>query len=241
MGVCPLSPRRSLQALQVSHLAGRTWLRPLRGLQVTAIDSIGIVDSHKCRPVHLADQIHDSRNVTALDHRRDHLYLAGQSLSGYLCDPVASFALAALLRLAHEHACCILTLDHHKKRGAQPDVIDDIYGSTGKAAVIDTAWGLYKERGREGAMLEVPGRDIEPRELAIEFDGSSRGWQRMEGGEQDVRTEAEQEVYELLQEMGEADAGTLANGLSKDRSNACRPRATCSQGRYQPSRAAGRE
>ena len=33
---------------------------------------------------------------------------------------------------------------------------------------------------------------------------------------------AEQEVYELLQEMGEADAGTLAQGLSKDRSNAYR-------------------
>jgi len=134
----------------------------------------------------------------------------------------ASFALAALLRLAHEQECCILTLDHHKKPGAMRDVIDDIYGSTGKAAVIDTAWGLYKERGRRGAMLEVTGRDIEPRELAIEFDGSSRGWQRMDEGQVDVRTVAEQEVYELLEEMGEGDAGTLAKGLSKDRSNAYR-------------------
>ena len=98
----------------------------------------------------------------------------------------ASFALAALLRLAREHDCCVLTLDHHKKRGAQRDVIGDILGSTGKAAVIDTAWGLYKERGREGAMLEVTGRDIEPRELAIEFDGSRRGWQRREDEERDV-------------------------------------------------------
>jgi hypothetical protein len=110
------------------------------------------------------------------------------------------------------------------------DVIDDIYGSMGKAAVIDTAWGLYKERGRRGAMLEVTGRDIEPRELAIEFDGSSRGWQRMDDGELEMRTAplragpsaTEQEVYELLEEMGEGDAGTLAKGLSKDRSNAYR-------------------
>ena len=35
----------------------------------------------------------------------------------------ASFGLAALLRLAHEQDCCVLTLDHHKKRGAQPDVV----------------------------------------------------------------------------------------------------------------------
>ena len=33
---------------------------------------------------------------------------------------------------------------------------------------------------------------------------------------------AEQEVYELVEGMGEADAGTLAKGLSKDRSNAYR-------------------
>jgi len=129
----------------------------------------------------------------------------------------ASFALAALLRLAHEHDCCVLTLDHHKKRGAHPDVIDDILGSTGKAAVIDTAWGLYKERGYEGAMLGVTGRDIEPRELAIEFDGSSSGWQRREDGELGVRTAAEQEVYELLEEMGEAHAGSLARELGKSR------------------------
>ena len=134
----------------------------------------------------------------------------------------ASSALAALLRLAHEQECCILTLDHHKKPGAMRDVIDDIVGSTGKAAVIDTAWGLYKERGKQGAMLEVTGRDIEPRELAIEFDGSSRGWQRLCEAQVDVRTGAEQEVYELLEERGEADAGTLAKGLSKDRSNAYR-------------------
>ncbi len=129
----------------------------------------------------------------------------------------ASSALTALLRLAHEHDCCILTLDHHKKPGAMRDVIDDIYGSTGKAAVIDTAWGLYKERGRRGAMLGVTGRDIEPRELAIEFDGSSRGWERMCEAQVDVRTAAEQEVYELLEEMGEADAGSLARELGKSR------------------------
>ena len=33
-------------------------------------------------------------------------------------------------------------------------------GSTGKAAVIDTAWGLYKEHSRRGATLKGTGRDM---------------------------------------------------------------------------------
>jgi hypothetical protein len=139
----------------------------------------------------------------------------------------ASFALAALLQVAHEHDCCVLTVDHHKKPGVLPDVIDDILGSTGKAAVIDTAWGLYKERDNKGARLDVRGRDIEPHELAIEFDGSGNGWRRLCEAEVDVGTAplkaglsaAEQEVYELLEEMGEADAGKLAKGLSRHRTS----------------------
>ena len=73
----------------------------------------------------------------------------------------------------------------------------------------------------------MTGRDIEPHELAIAFDGSSNGWQRLCEAEVDVRTAplkaglsaAEQEVYELLEEMGEADAGTLAKGLGKHRTS----------------------
>jgi hypothetical protein len=128
----------------------------------------------------------------------------------------ATAALAGLQVVAQEHDCCVLTVDHHKKPGALPDVIDDILGSTGKAAVIDTAWGLYKDRGRQGATLKVTGRDIDERELAVHFDDYTICWQYMGNGQ--ARTTAEQEVYELLQEMGEADAGTLAQELSKDRS-----------------------
>ncbi len=127
----------------------------------------------------------------------------------------ATAALAVLQRLAHDHDCCLLTVDHHKKPGALPDVIDDILGSTGKAAVIDTAWGLYKERGKKGATLKVTGRDIDPREMAIEFHPATSCWQSI--GDAQARTAAEQEVYELLQEMGEADAGSLARQLGKHR------------------------
>jgi hypothetical protein len=95
-------------------------------------------------------------------------------------------------------------------------------GTGGKAAVIDTAWGLYREEDGSGATLEVTGRDIEPRKLALEFDGRSRGWGRREEGWLEVRTVVEIEVYELLLQMGEADAGTLARELGKHRTSVLR-------------------
>jgi len=129
----------------------------------------------------------------------------------------ATAALAVLQRLALDHDCCVLTVDHHKKPGGLPDVIDDILGSTGKAAVIDTAWGMYKGRGKKGATLKVRGRDMDDRELAVEFDRISNCWQYMGDAQGRARSEAEQEVYEALEEVGEATAGELARQLGKHR------------------------
>ena len=45
----------------------------------------------------------------------------------------------------------IRVVDHHcKPRGASPDRIDDILGSTGKGAVADCIAGLYRERATRG-------------------------------------------------------------------------------------------
>jgi predicted ArsR family transcriptional regulator len=49
----------------------------------------------------------------------------------------------------------------------------------------------------------------------VQFDDHTSCWQYMGDGQ--ARTMAEQEVYELLGEIGEADAGTLARELGKHR------------------------
>jgi DNA invertase Pin-like site-specific DNA recombinase len=129
----------------------------------------------------------------------------------------ATAALAGLQVVALEHDCCVLAVDHHRKPGALHDVIDDILGSTGKAAVIDTAWGLYKDRDKQSATLKVTGRDIDERELAVQFDGSTSCWWYVGEVDRPVRTEAEELAYKALEELGEADAGTLARELGKHR------------------------
>jgi len=86
--------------------------------------------------------------------------------------------LGRLQRLAHLLDMAVLVIDHHRKSSALgPNPIDDIMGSTGKAAVADALLGLYKEQGKRGAVLAVTGRDIDERSLALEWDAVTRCWQ----------------------------------------------------------------
>jgi hypothetical protein len=80
--------------------------------------------------------------------------------------------------LALEHDAAVLVIDHHRKpAGFVGDPVDDIVGSTAKAAVADAALGLFKEQGKAGAVLKVTGRDVEWQELALSWDAVTCCWQ----------------------------------------------------------------
>lgn len=86
--------------------------------------------------------------------------------------------LGNLQRMAQIHELAILLVDHHRKTiGFEGNPIDDIIGSTAKAAVADAALGLFKEQGKRGAILKITGRDIEETDLAVEWDGALCCWQ----------------------------------------------------------------
>jgi hypothetical protein len=129
----------------------------------------------------------------------------------------ATDALADLQRLALEAECCILCLDHHRKNMSAPDAVDDILGSTGKAAVADTLLGLYRKRGERGATLRVTGRDVDDAELALEFDPTTFCWQCLGDAREVARTEAQGEVLEALRQFGEEGADAAAVGLATGR------------------------
>ena len=130
-------------------------------------------------------------------------------------------ALGGLQSLALDRDLCVLCVDHHRKVGAMAaDVIDDILGSTGKSAVVDTAWGLYRKRGEAGATLRVVGRDLDERELALEFRPGDGCW-RMLGDARDVAAKSAREVVlGALRRLGEADAGAVAREAEVVRSTA---------------------
>jgi len=122
--------------------------------------------------------------------------------------------LGGLQELALSADVCILAVDHHRKGGMTVDVVDDVMGSTGKSAVADTVWGLYRQRGDQGATLNLTGRDIAEAEIAILFDPLTVCWQPNETAE-GVRVGSIQDriLTALEHAGGRATTTELANVL----------------------------
>jgi hypothetical protein len=113
-----------------------------------------------------------------------------------------------------------LVVDHMPKNTGQgTDPILHIYGATGKAGVIDTGWGLYKEQGKHGAKLHVVGREIEEKILQLTFSKMGYYW-NSDGDAYEIQvTENKREILEALQEMGKVKAKDIAEALNKNLSN----------------------
>ena len=134
---------------------------------------------------------------------------------------VMSEALEPIHEMAHAERCGILLNDHHRKLGNfVPDVVDDIIGATAKGAIIDTALGLYRERGKAGAKLVVTGRDVEERTLALEMNWVTGCWQ-CEGDANEIElTERRREILDAIKEMGgKATLKQVYMYLGQDKSN----------------------
>jgi hypothetical protein len=131
-----------------------------------------------------------------------------------------TLALTPIQEMAHAHNCGVMFMDHHPKGiGANPNAITDILGSTAKAAVADTAWGLYREGHKVGAKLHIIGRDVEEQILALFWDWESGCWQN-EGDAHGLKlTERHLEILDALEDLGKAQLGEIVKAVGRDRSN----------------------
>jgi hypothetical protein len=139
--------------------------------------------------------------------------------------------LSRLHRTAHDMDLSILLIDHHRKsaRGSYANPVDDLLGSTAKAAVADVALGLYRNQNGE-VILKATGRDIEEQELTLKWDQDGHRWDNM-GPADTVRADSSQwrilrSIAELI-ELGEpatttrlafhcgAKPGNISRDLSK--------------------------
>src|SRR5205823_109974 len=85
-------------------------------------------------------------------------------------------ALAGLQDLATQRGVAILVV-HHSRKMSGDDVLDEVSGTTGLTAVVDTALVQKRERGRADCTLFLTGRDLEQeRELALKWDPLISGW-----------------------------------------------------------------
>jgi hypothetical protein len=130
-------------------------------------------------------------------------------------------ALTPLQAQAQEQNAAVVMVDHHRKgRGENADAIGDILGSTAKGAMVDTAWGLYRERGKAGAKLQITGREIVEQTLALQFDPLTMCWQN-EGDEGAIEiTPQRQRIVDAVVELGVCGVMDIANATGLPKGNA---------------------
>ncbi len=136
----------------------------------------------------------------------------------------STWVFSQLQKLAMHHDCAILLIDHHRKgSGFTADPVDDLLGSTGKSAVPDAIWGLFRQRGQAIAVLKITGRDLEDQELALSWTPDSCTWDLL-GDAQDVtRSQMQQEVLAALEALGgEATTKDLALHIERNRAQVSR-------------------
>lgn len=130
--------------------------------------------------------------------------------------------LTPLQEMAHRYNCCILLVDHHRKRGNfNPDKVDDILGSTAKSAIPDTIWGLIRETGKP-VKLHVTGRDVKESTIRLSKDKDSGFW-TLEGKDEPIfMTQPRTEIVSHIEDHPDSTAAEIANGIGQDRGNAHR-------------------
>ena len=132
-------------------------------------------------------------------------------------------ALTPLQEISHEHNAAVLLVDHHRKGNlTDPDAISDILGSTAKGAMSDTAWGLYRERGKLGAKLAITGRDVQEHTLALTIDWELGCWQCEGDADQLEVAERHNGIVVYLEETGRAGVSAIAEAVERDRGNVYR-------------------
>jgi hypothetical protein len=78
---------------------------------------------------------------------------------------------------ALESDVSLLFNDHlRKKNGFEQDPIEDLLGSTGKSAPLDTIFGLYRSKNSSTGRLVAKGRDIEESEFELTFNKDCLKW-----------------------------------------------------------------
>lgn len=130
-------------------------------------------------------------------------------------------ATAGLKMLADEFHLAIV-LVHHLRKGTADDVLDMVSGSTGLTGSADTVLVMQRERSSADAELHVVGRDMEERELALQFDSTTLTWDVLGDACEYRGGQRRRQILDLLKEADEplspkeiADATGISYGLVK--------------------------
>jgi len=105
--------------------------------------------------------------------------------------------MAKIKRIADDFNIAIVML-HHVKKAFQDDFTHQVLGSTGIVGAVDTIITITRKRGEFDAILEITGRDVEEKKLAVKFDRSCCRWEIVGDASEVMDTRQRQEIIDLL-------------------------------------------
>jgi hypothetical protein len=114
---------------------------------------------------------------------------------------------------------------HHSRKAGKDaegtDWGDSALGSRGMTGKPDTLIHLKRTPGETAdAVLLVRSKDIEPAELALQFDPTTRSWSYIGEASEIPKTPEAQQIIDCLREAGEPmKPGAIAKALGKELSN----------------------
>jgi hypothetical protein len=125
--------------------------------------------------------------------------------------------MSSLKALADQASCALMVIHHLRKMDAD-DPFDTISGSLGLTAAADAILILQRDRGKGEARLHLTGRDVEDRELALQWE-SHAGWTLMGEAAEYERTQEQAQVIEALRVLGRPSSPaeiSRATGIPRD-------------------------
>jgi hypothetical protein len=106
-------------------------------------------------------------------------------------------------RVADFHGVAVVAV-HHTRKAAADDFIESVSGTNGLAGAADTIIALKRSRGQADAVLHATGRDIEERELALNFDAQIGTWALLGDAEEWRMSETRRQIIEAIREADQA-------------------------------------
>jgi DNA-binding CsgD family transcriptional regulator len=107
--------------------------------------------------------------------------------------------LGALKDLADRLNIAIIVI-HHLRKGEVDDPLEAVLGTTAIIGAVDTILVLKRTRGEADATLFVTGREIEDKEVALEFEAGK--WKVIGDAREVAITREEKKVLQALRELG---------------------------------------
>lgn len=108
-------------------------------------------------------------------------------------------SITGLKDLAEQYRASILIL-HHTRKAESVDFVNQINGSMGLSGAVDTILVLNRDRCKGDAKLSISGREVEERELALEFNFPS--WKLLGDADEVGQSQTRRTIIDILHKAG---------------------------------------